>query len=116
MTDTIKGQHAPLTDQQFAVLKMYCKVDQDVEDEMIDTLKSAAATQIASAVQTGMTPEALLAQPLTRDRFFSALMKQTKEEYDYRGEGADTMRYPLLDTVADIVNQLRTEVVTDADD
>lgn len=108
-------EHGPLTDEQFAVLKMYCKVDQDVEDGILDVLVSGAADQIASAVQTGMTPESLLAQPLTRDRYFSALMKQVKEDYDYRGEGSDIMRYPLLEPVAGIVNQLRTEVTGNAD-
>ena len=108
--------HAGLTTAQFAVLKMYCKIDQTVEDDMLEALISSASTQIASAVQTGIAPELLLKKPETRDRFFTAVMKQVKEEYDYRGEGADVMRYPLLDTVSAIVNQLRTEVSDDAND
>lgn len=107
--------HGPLTEDQFDVLKMYCKVDQQVEDDMLDLLTSGAAAQIASAVQTGMTPEQLLSKPETRDRYFTAIMQQVKEQYDYRGEGSDVMRYPLLDTVAATVNQLRTEVSGDAD-
>lgn len=108
--------HTGLTDAQFAVLKMYCKIDQTVEDDMLDALIFSVSTQIASAVQTGTAPESLLAKHETRDRFFTAVMKQVKEEYDYRGEGADVMRYPLLDTVSAIVNQLRTEVSDDAND
>ncbi|WP_203633756.1 head-tail connector protein [Lacticaseibacillus suibinensis] len=108
--------HGPLTEDQFDVLKMYCKVDQEVEDDMLDLLTSGAAAQIASAVQTGMKPELLLSNAETRDRYFVAIMQQVKEEYDYRGEGADVMRYPLLDTVAATVNQLRTEVADDAND
>jgi hypothetical protein len=37
-------------------------------------------------------------------------MKQVKEDYDYRGEGAEIMRYQLIEPVANIVNQLRAEV------
>lgn len=106
MADT----HAPLTDAQFDVLKMYCKVDQSVEDDMLDVLASNAETQIASAIQTGLIPESLLSEPLYRDRFFTAVMKQVKEDYDYRGEGAEIMRYQLIEPVANIVNQLRAEV------
>ena len=106
MADT----HAPLTDAQFAVLKMYCKVDQSVEDDMLDVLASNAETQIASAIRVGLTPESLLSEPLYRDRFFTAVMKQVKEDYDYRGEGAEIMRYQLIEPVANIVNQLRAEV------
>ncbi|KRK40896.1 head-tail connector protein [Loigolactobacillus bifermentans] len=113
MADELK--HAPLTDAQFAVLKMYCKIDQDFEDGMLDVLVNDAATEIASAVQTGLEPAVLLAQPTLCDRYFSAIMKQVKENYDYRGEGAEIMRYPLLEPVVNTINQLRTEVAADAD-
>lgn len=99
-----------LTDAQFAVLKMYCKIDQTVEDDMLGILASNAESQIANAIQTGLTPESLLSEPLYRDRFFTAVMKQVKEDYDYRGEGAEIMRYQLIEPVANIVNQLRAEV------
>ncbi|MFD1431375.1 MULTISPECIES: head-tail connector protein [Lacticaseibacillus] len=99
----------PLTEDQFAVLKMYCKVDNTVEDDLLMQLVHDAGSEIATAIRFGSTPEDFLTPTATRDRFFAAMMRQVKEEYDYRGEGAEVMRYPLLTPVAGIVNQLRTE-------
>lgn len=101
---------SPLSEQQFAVLKMYAKIDNTIEDDLLDVLISGSATQIANAIHTGVSPEQLLQTRSTRDRFFTAIMQQVKEQYDNRGESADVMRYPLVDTVSAIVNQLRTEV------
>lgn len=106
---------SPLTPEQFATLKMYLKVDQNIEDDMIMLLVHDAADELAKAVRFGSTPEDYLKQPLARDRFFTAIMKQVKEDYDYRGMGAEVMRFPLQTSTTNIINQLRTEIGGDAD-
>lgn len=100
----------PLTTDQFAVLKMYCKIDSTVEDGMLMQLFHDASEQISSAIEFGTTPEQFLADPQKRDRFFSAAMKQTKEDYETRGLSADIMRYPVITSVDNTINQLRTEL------
>lgn len=37
-------------------------------------------------------------------------MKQVKEDYDYRGMGAEVMRFPLQTSTTNIINQLRSEL------
>ncbi len=107
--------HAPLSNAQFKVLKTYTKVDSDFEDNMLDLMVADASAEIAKGVTTSMTPEDFLASDELRDRFLMALFKQVKENYDYRGEGSEIMRYPLIEPVNAIINQLRTEVVGSAD-
>ncbi|RNE05582.1 putative phage protein (possible DNA packaging) [Lacticaseibacillus paracasei] len=99
-----------LTDEQFQVLKMYLKVDQTIEDPMIMQLVNDACGEISSAIRFGSNPEQFLSNPETRDRFFTALMKQVKEDYDYRGMGAEVMRFPLQTSTTNIINQLRSEL------
>ena len=107
MEDTTLGK-SPLTDEQFQVLKMYLKVDQTIEDPMIMQLVHDACGEISSAISFGSNPEQFLSNPETRDRFFTALMKQVKEDYDYRGMGV--MRFPLQTSTTNIINQLRSEL------
>ena len=102
MADTTLDK-SPLTDEQFQVLKMYLKVDQTIEDPMIMQLVHDACGEISSAIS-------FLSNPETRDRFFTALMKQVKEDYDYRGMGAEVMRFPLQTSTTNIINQLRSEL------
>ncbi|ABY84308.1 head-tail connector protein [Lactobacillus phage Lrm1] len=99
-----------LTDEQFATLKMYVKVDQGIEDDMLKLLINDAGTELSAAIKTGSKPEDYLSNPEVRDRFFTALMKQVKEDYDYRGMGAEVMRFPLQTSTTNIINQLRSEL------
>ncbi|WP_432765573.1 head-tail connector protein [Lacticaseibacillus paracasei] len=89
---------------------MYLKVDQTIEDPMIMQLVNDACGEISSAIRFGSTPEQFLSNPETRDRFFTALMKQVKEDYDYRSMGAEVMRFPLQTSTTNIINQLRSEL------
>lgn len=109
MADTTLDK-SPLTDEQFQVLKMYLKVDQTIEDPMIMQLVHDACGEISSAISFGSKPEQFLSNPETRDRFFTALMKQVKEDYDYRGMGAEVTRFPLQTSTTNIINQLRSEL------
>ena len=104
---------APLTAEQFNTLKLYLKVDQNIEDDLLMQMVHDAADEIATAVKTGSTPEDYLQSETKRSRFFSAIMKVVKENYDYRGEGAEIMRYPLLEPVNSTINQLRGEADED---
>lgn len=99
-----------LTDAQLATLKIYLKVDQDVEDNLLKVLIADAGQEISSAIQFGSKPEDFLTNPEMRDRFFTALMKQVKEDYDYRGMGAEVMRFPLQNSTINTINQLRSEL------
>lgn len=103
-----------LSDEQLETLKTYAKIDQDIEDNMLKVLINDAGWELAAAIRTGSRPEDYLSKPEIRDRFFSALMKQVKEDYDYRGMGAEVMRFPLQTSTINIINQLRSEL-TDED-
>ncbi|MCH4170669.1 MAG: head-tail connector protein [Lactobacillus sp.] len=104
-----------LTDTQLATLKVYLKVDQGIEDGMIESIYQAAATEIARAISFDLAPGYFLADERFKDRFFVAVMKQVKEEYDYRGLGSEVMRFPIQTPIVNIINQIRTELEAEAD-
>ncbi|KRN88195.1 head-tail connector protein [Ligilactobacillus acidipiscis] len=95
-----------LTDDQFATLKLYCKIDQDFDDDVLKNLVDSTGLEIARAIQADSTPATFISDP----RFLIALMKQVKEDYYQRGITADNYRPELTNSIADIVNQLRSEV------
>lgn len=74
---------------------MYLKVEETIEDPMIMQLVHDACGEKRLAIVFGRKPEQCLSNPETRDRFATALMKQVKEDYDYRGMGAEEMRCSL---------------------
>ncbi|ERL64047.1 hypothetical protein L248_1694 [Schleiferilactobacillus shenzhenensis LY-73] len=94
---------------------MYAKIDQDIEDDMLQFLVTDAGAELAAAIKMGSNPEDYLSKPEYRDRFFAALAKTVKEDYDYRGLGAEIMRYPLSTPVTNVIHQLRAEVETAED-
>ena len=100
-----------LTKEQFETLKNYCKVDQDFDDDVLLNMVDSAALMITSAVQFDSKPEIFIDVP----RFKIALMKQVKEDYYQRGLTADNYRPELTNSIADIVNQLRSEVTDNED-
>lgn len=84
-------------------VKLYCKIDFDFEDELLQLMIESAQEQICFAIKDGSKPEDFADYP----KFKMAVLKQVKEEYDHRGLSADTMRYPLANGVLNIIHQLR---------
>ena len=94
-----------LTDQQFKTLKLYCKIDQDFDD---DVLNESAASEISHAISATKKPSDYISD----HRFFVALMKYVEEDYYYRGNGSEVMRFPLQNTtINNVIHQLRSEEV-----
>ncbi|CND57242.1 TPA: phage head-tail connector protein [Streptococcus agalactiae] len=84
-------------------VKLYCKIDFDFEDDIIEEMIASAQEQICFAIEEGSTPEMFK----NYAKFSLAVKKQVKEEYDHRGLSADTNRYPLANGVLNIIHQLR---------
>ena len=86
------------------VVKLYCKIDYDFEDDLLIELIESAKEQICFAIDNDLSPDDLVDYA----KFRLAVKKQVKEEYEHRGMSADTMRYPLANGVLNIIHQLRT--------
>lgn len=84
-------------------IKLYCKIDQDFEDDLISEFIEVVKLQISDAIETGSGPSTYSDDP----RFKLAVKKQVKEEYEHRGITSDTDRYPLANGVLNIIHQLR---------
>ena len=84
-------------------VKLYCKIDFDFEDDIIEEMIASAQEQICLAIEEGSTPEMFK----NYAKFSLAVKKQVKEEYDHRGLSADSFRYPLANGVLNIIHQLR---------
>ncbi|XRJ96185.1 head-tail connector protein [Latilactobacillus sakei] len=87
------------------ILKNYCKIDQDFDNDLLESLVDASALELARAIKSDSQPTEFIDEP----RFFIALMKQVKEDYYQRGLTADNYRPVLATTVYGIINQLRAE-------
>lgn len=98
-----------MTPDELELLKIYCKVDQDFEDELIEEMYMGVELQICDAIQTGSTPSDFADDP----RYRLAVKKQFKEEYDNRGITSDTQRAPLANGILNIIHQLRYKMVVD---
>ena len=97
-----------LTDQQFKTLKLYCKIDQDFDDDVLNELIESGASEIAHAISSTKQPSDFISD----HRFFVALMKYVEEDYYYRGTGSEVMRFPLQNTtINNVIHQLRSEEV-----
>ena len=94
-----------LQPENLEILKNYCKIDQDFDDDLLKSLVDASALELARAIKSDSQPTEFIDEP----RFFIALMKQVKEDYYQRGLTADNFRPVLATTVFGIINQLRTE-------
>ena len=92
-------------------VKLYCKIDYDFEDTILDEMIEAAEEQICFAVGHDVIPDDLASYA----KFGLAVKKQVKEEYEHRGMSADSARYPLANGVLNIIHQLRTRRELDAD-
>lgn len=103
------------TDEQYDIVKLYLKVSQDIEKTMIIQMMISAGDELAKAISSDMTAEDFLNDDRFKSRFFTALLKQVKEEYDYRGLGSEVMRFPIQTPVVNIINQIRAELVGDTD-
>ena len=90
-------------------VKLYCKIDFDFEDELLQLMIESAEEQICFAIKDGSKPEDFADYP----KFKMAVLKQVKEEYDHRGLSADTVRYPLANGVLNIIHQLRLILPTE---
>lgn len=92
-------------------VKLYCKIDYDFEDEIIEEMIEGVQEQICDAIEEGSTPETFKAFY----KFKLAVKKQVKEEYEHRGLSADSERYPLANGVLNIIHQLRLRKETSED-
>ena len=96
-----------LSDEQFKTLKLYCKIDQDFDDDVLNELIESAASEISHAISNTKKPEDFIKD----HRFFVALMKYVEEDYYYRGNGSEVMRFPLQNTtINNVIHQLRSEL------
>lgn len=99
-----------LSDAQFKTLKNYCKIDQDFDDDVLKELINSGADELAKAISADVPASTFIKEP----RFFVALMKYVKEDYDYRGTGSEVMRFPLQNTtINNVINQMRSEQIED---
>lgn len=97
-----------LNDQQFKTLKLYCKIDQGFDDDVLNELIESAASEISHAISATKKPSDYISD----HRFFVALMKYVEEDYYYRGTGSEVMRFPLQNTtINNVISQLRAEEV-----
>lgn len=84
-------------------VKLYCKIDFDFEDSILEEMIEAAQEEICFAIEAGSKPEDFSGYK----KFELAVKKQVKEDYEHRGITADSNRYPLANGVLNIVHQLR---------
>lgn len=106
-----------LTDEQFATIKNYCKIDQDFDDDVLHILIDSASDEIAKAIVKDGTAETFLVSEDQYDnRFFVAVMKQVAEEYTQRGLTSTNYRFELLTGLNSIINQLRSEYMHEISD
>lgn len=84
-------------------VKLYCKIDFDFEDSIVEEMIESAQEQICFAIEAGSTPEDFAGYK----KFELAVKKQVKEDYEHRGVTADSNRYPLANGVLNIIHQLR---------
>lgn len=85
-------------------VKLYCKIDFDFEDQMLEEMIDAAEDEICFAIGNDVTPQDLAKYA----KFSLAVKKQVKEEYEHRGLSSDTQRHGLANGVLNIIHQLRT--------
>lgn len=83
--------------------KLYCKIDFDFEDSLLEEIIEGCAEQVAYAIDAQPNIDSLM----DNKRFILAVKKQVKEEYDNRGTTSNFMRYPLANGVLNIIHQLR---------
>lgn len=101
-----------LTDEQFATIKNYCKIDQDFDDDVLHIIIDGASDVIAKAiVEDGTSDTFLVSEDKYDSRFFVAVMKQVAEEYTQRGLTSTNYRFELLTGLNSTINQLRSEYV-----
>lgn len=101
-----------LTDEQFATIKNYCKIDQDFDDDVLHIIIDGASDVIAKAiVEDGTSDTFLVSKDKYDSRFFVAVMKQVAEEYTQRGLTSTNYRFELLTGLNSTINQLRSEYV-----
>lgn len=99
-----------LTDEQFATIKNYCKIDQDFDDDVLHIIIDGASNVIAKAiVEDGTSDTFLVSEDKYDSRFFVAVMKQVAEEYTQRGLTSTNYRFELLTGLNSTINQLRSE-------
>lgn len=99
-----------LTDEQFATIKNYCKIDQDFDDDVLHIIIDGASDVIAKAIiEDGTSDTFLVSEDKYDSRFFVAVMKQVAEEYTQRGLTSTNYRFELLTGLNSTINQLRSE-------
>lgn len=91
-------------------VKLYCKIDFDFEDSVLEEMIEAAQEEICFAIEAGSKP----ADFAGYKKFELAVKKQVKEDYEHRGMSADSQRYTLANGVVNIIHQLRLRGVDDA--
>lgn len=98
-----------IKDDMLESFKLYCKIDFDFEDDLLEEMIEGCAEQVAYAIDAQPDIDSLM----ENKRFILAVKKQVKEEYDNRGTTSNFMRYPLANGVLNIIHQLRHRTDTD---
>lgn len=98
-----------IKDDMLESFKLYCKIDFDFEDDLLEEMIEGCAEQVAYAIDAQPDIDSLM----ENKRFILAVKKQVKEEYDNRGTTSNFMRYPLANGVLNIIHQLRHRADTD---
>lgn len=100
-----------LSNNKFQAIKLYCKVTNNIEDDMIKMFIDSAAKEITSAVSMNLNPSDLENDP----RFFILLQRAVKELYEVRGESVEGNRTFLTDKTYSIINQIRGDYLENSE-
>lgn len=94
-----------LSEPKFQLIKLYCRVTNSIEDELIKHFIDSSAKIIASAISDKLTPKDLEEDP----RFFFALQRKVREAYANRGESTEVNINYFDNQTYNLINQLRAE-------
>ncbi|CAM3291640.1 head-tail connector protein [Vagococcus fessus] len=100
-----------MTKSDLTSIKNYLKVDHSYDDDLIKEMILVAELEIAEAISSSVTVEELKQDA----RFELAVKKQIKEHYEFRGDTADNQRFPIVNGVLPIIQQLRYRSDTNED-
>lgn len=93
--------------KELEAIRNYAKIDHTYDDDLLVELKHAAELLICDAISSECKPEDFEDDP----RFSIAVKKQVKEDYELRGQTADTVRHTIANGIVPIIHQLRAKCI-----